>query len=81
MVSGKNATGKNVTGRNRASNNGTTRKVEKSGTFLILGFGSLGKFNISVHFLPTLPFVPLLPVPFLPVPFSPEILKNIEYSR
>jgi len=30
------------------------------------GDGGLGKSNTSVPFLPTFPFVPLLPVPFLP---------------
>jgi len=40
------------------------------------GFGvlDLEKFNISVPFLPTFPFVPLLPVPFL---HAPALLKII----
>jgi len=60
-------------------------KVGKNGTFSILGFGvglgvdkslglrmevwGLGKFNISVSFFPTFPFVLLIWVPVLPVPF------------
>jgi len=57
-----------VSSKNGTGNNGINRNVSKNGTFLILGFGDLGLslFNISVPFLPTFPFEPLLPVPFLP---------------
>jgi len=62
--------GENGTSKNGAGNYGTNGKVSKNGPFSILGFAvGLGKFSISVIFLPTFPFILLLPVPLLLAPF------------
>jgi len=41
-----------------------------------LGFEFLGKINISVPFLPTFPFVPLLPVTSLHATILPKIILS-----
>jgi len=64
----------------RFGNGGIGYGVEKLRFSTVKGW-SLGKFDISVPFSPTFPFVPLLPVPLLPmlfllVLFLPKIVQN-----